>query len=111
MVSERPQRADDVFDFILLEQTDGCNAGRSGAQARGGVVCVNAAESEYGNLRLADFAQGGDARCLRVFFFKHRSEDGEVGGLRFGAEDIGGGVAGGGHEKVVSGRWAETSNT
>jgi hypothetical protein len=30
MVSERPQRQDDVFDSILLEQADGGDAGGSG---------------------------------------------------------------------------------
>jgi hypothetical protein len=45
MVSERPQRADDVFDFILLEQADGGDASRSSVQARRGVFYVNAAES------------------------------------------------------------------
>src|SRR6202790_3094290 len=61
MVSERPQRAGDVFDFILLEQTDGGDAGRSSVQARRGVFQVNAAESEDGDLRPAGLAQGGES--------------------------------------------------
>src|SRR6267378_5543694 len=115
MVSERLQRAGDVFDCILLEQADGGDAGRSSVQARCGVFYVNAAESEDRDLRPAGFVQGGEARRLRVvllkhLFLKHRSEDGEVGGLGFGAEDFGGSVAGGGHEKVVSGQWPVDRN-
>src|SRR6266404_9452036 len=111
MVSSRPQRAGDVFDCILLEQADGGDAGRSSVQTRRGVFQVNAAKSEDGDFRTAGFVQGGEARRLRVallkqLFLKHRSEDGEVGGLGFGAEDFGGSVAGGGHEKVVGGQWA-----
>src|SRR5260221_6134021 len=41
MVSERPQLADDVFDSILLEQTDGGDAGCSSVEARGGGFQVN----------------------------------------------------------------------
>jgi hypothetical protein len=33
---------------------------------------------------------------------EYRSENGKVGGLRFGAEDIGGSVAGGGEERAAS---------
>src|SRR5258708_10014407 len=112
MVSERPQRADDVLDSILLEQADGGDAGGSSVEARGGVFYADAAESENGDVRLAGIAQGGETCRWRVFllkrrsifFFKHRSEDGEVGGLRFGAEDVGGSVTGDGHEKAVRGR-------
>src|ERR1700686_4927357 len=70
MASERPQRAGDVFDFILLKQADGGDAGRSSIQARRGVFYVNAAESEDGGLRPTDFAQGGEASRSRVFLPK-----------------------------------------
>src|SRR5258708_20918142 len=86
MVSERPQRADDVLDSILLEQADGGDAGCSSVEARGGVFYADAAESENGDVRLAGFAQGGETCRWRVFllkrrsifFFKHRTHDGEV---------------------------------
>jgi len=118
MVSERPQRPDDVFDSILLEQADGGDAGRSSIQTRRGVFQVNAAESEDRDLRPAGFVQGGEARRLRVvllkhLFLKHRSQDGEVGGLGFGAEDFAAVWQEEASRKwsVVSGRWAESANT
>src|SRR5258708_33800016 len=67
MVSKRPQLADDVFDFILLEQADGGDAGCSSVEARGGVFQVNAAESENRDVRPAGFAQVGEACRWRVF--------------------------------------------
>src|SRR5260370_26707288 len=106
MVSTRPQRADDVFDLILLEKADAGNAGCSSIQTRFGILYCDAAESKNWDLRPADFAQGGEARRWRsgsAFFFEHRSEDGEVGFVGLGAEDISGRVAGGGHQGVVSG--------
>src|SRR5208282_831421 len=83
MVSERPQRADGVFDG-------------------------DAAESEDGDLRPARFSQGGQPGGLRpgnARFPEHRSENGEVGFLGRSAKNIGGSVARSGHEKVVSGQW------
>ncbi len=108
MASKRPQRADDIFDFILLEQADAADAGCSSIQTRCGVLYRDAAESKDRDLRPASFAQGGKARRWRpgsAFFFEYRSEDGEVSFLRFGAEDICDRVAGSGHQEVVSGRW------
>ena len=55
MVSERPQRADDVFDFILLKQADAGDASRSRFQARCGVLHGDAAESDDGNICPAGF--------------------------------------------------------
>src|SRR5208282_343797 len=54
------------------------------------------------------FLQGGEARrgCFGgASFSEYRSEYREVSFLCFGAEDIGGSVAGGGHQEVVSGQW------
>src|SRR5208282_6357312 len=107
MVSHRPQRADDVLDLILLEQADAGDAGRSRFQAQRGVLHRDAAESQNGDLRPAGFTQGGDAggwRCRSASFSEYRSEDREIGVLRFGSESLGGSVAGNGHEKVVSGQ-------
>src|SRR5258708_30082417 len=89
MVLERPQRADDVFDFMLLEQADGGDAGRSSAQARRGVFQVNAAESENGDLRPAGFAQDGEAgggRFRSNPFSAYLGQESGVGGLRLGAQ-------------------------
>ena len=61
MVSERPQRADDVFDFILLEQADSGNAGCSSVQARCDILYRDTAESKDRDLRPASFPQGGEA--------------------------------------------------
>src|ERR1019366_3200382 len=108
MVSERPQRADDVFDFILLEQADGGDAGRSSFQARCGVFYGDAAESEDGDLRPAGFPQGVEAGGVgsgSVSLSEYRSENDEVDGLALGANHILVRVAGGGHEKRVSGQW------
>ena len=66
-------------------------AGRSSFQARCGVFHRDATESEDGDLRPAGFPQGGEAGGVRsgsASFSEYRSEDGEVGGLRFGANDI-----------------------
>lgn len=104
-MSERPQRTDDVFDFILLKQTDASDAGRSGVQTCSGVSQVDAAESEDGNVGLAGFPQGSEASRVyfeSVTFSKDRGKDDKVGFVGFGAEDIGDRVAGGGHEKMVS---------
>jgi hypothetical protein len=106
MALERPQRADDVFNTILLEQADGGDASRSSLQARCGVLHRDAAESENRDLRLASFPQGGEARRLdsrSILFSEYRSKDGEVGGLSLGANHVLVRVAGEGHEKMVSG--------
>jgi len=108
MGSERSQSADDFFDFILLKQADARNAGRSSVQARCGVFHRNATESEDLNLCPAGFPQGSKARRSRsgrACFPEYRSKDGEVGFVGRGAQNIGGCVTGGGHEKVVSGQW------
>jgi hypothetical protein len=105
MGSKRPQCADDIFDSILLKQADGGDPGCSGGKARRCVLQVDAAQSEHRDLRPAGFAQGGEARGLgsrRLSLSEYRSENGKVGGLRFGAEDIGGSVAGGGEERAAS---------
>ena len=65
MMSERAQRADDVFDFILLKQADPGDTGRSRFQARGSVSDSDAAESENGDFRPAGFSQGGEPGRLR----------------------------------------------
>src|ERR1035437_2545145 len=94
MGSERPQCADDIFDSILLEQADAGAPGCSGGKARRCVLQVDAAQSEHRDLRPAGFAQGGEAGGVGsrgLSLFEYRSENGEVGGLRFGAGDIGGG--------------------
>src|ERR1035437_9585986 len=94
MVSERPQRADDIFDSILLEQADTGDPGCSGGKARRCVLQVDAAQSEHRDRRPPGFAQGGEAGGVgsrRLSLSEYRSENGKVGGLRFGAGDIGGG--------------------
>jgi hypothetical protein len=106
MVSKRPQCADDVFDFILLKQADARDPSRSSFQARCGVFHRDAAESEDRYLRPACFMQGGEACRLpsgSIVFSKDWSKDGEVGTLGLGANHILVRVAGGGHEKVLSG--------
>lgn len=92
MVSGRPQRLDNVFDFILLEQANASNAGRSRFQACGGVFDRNAAEGENADLRAAGASQGIDASGLhsrRIAFSEHFSEhwrkNGEIDGLGLGA--------------------------
>ena len=96
MVSECPQRADDIFDSILLKQANTGDAGRSSAKARCCVLHVDAAQSQDWDLRPAGFAQGGEAGGLgsrRLSLSEYRSENGEVNCLRFGAEDLSGSVA------------------
>src|SRR6266478_2154600 len=88
MVSKRPQRADDAFDLILLEQADAGNAGCSSIQTRFGILYSDAAESKDRDLRPAGFAQGGEARRWRsgsACFFEYRSEYDEVGFVGLGA--------------------------
>ena len=106
MGSEWPQRADDVFDFILLKQADACDAGRSSFQAPCGVFHRDAAKSEDGNLRPACFMQGGEA-CRSpsgsIVFFEDGSKDDKVSALGVGANHVRVRVAGGGHKEVVSG--------
>ena len=108
MVSKRSQCADDVFDFILLKQADAGDPSRSSLQARCGVFHRDAAESEDGDLRPACFMQGGEAGRLpsgSIVFSEDWSKDGEVCTLGVGANHILVRMAGGGHEKVVSGQW------
>src|SRR5260370_36070759 len=62
MVSKRPERADDVFDLILLEQADAGNAGCSSIQTRFGILYCDPAASKNCDLRPADFAHGAQAR-------------------------------------------------
>jgi len=105
---ERPQRADDIFDFILLEQANTGDAGRSSFQARCSVFYRDATKGEDRDLCLAGFPQSskaGRGSSGGASFSEYRSEDGEVGFFRFGAQDIGGSVAGGGDQEVVSGQW------
>lgn len=108
-MSERPQRADYVFNFILLKQTDTCDARRSRLQTRCSVFHGDTTQSEDWDLGLARFPQGGKAgrwRFDRASFSEDWSEDNEVGfpGLR--TQHIGGRVAGGRNEKVAGGRLA-----
>ncbi len=108
-MSEHSQRADYVFNFILLKQADARNASRSRLQTRCGVFHGDATKGKNGDIRLASFPQGGKAgrrRCGCTSFSEYRSEDNEVGFLRLGAQDISDGVAGGGNEKMVLGQWA-----
>src|SRR5208337_2669436 len=112
--SARPQSADDVLDFILLEQTNAGDADGSSFQARCSVFDRDAAEGEDGDLHSAGFPQSGKAgggRSGGASFSEHRGEDGKVGFFRFGAEDIGGSVAGGSHQEVVSGQWLVASKS
>jgi hypothetical protein len=114
MVLERPQRVDNVFDFILLKQTDASDAGRSSFQAGGRVFQGDAAEGENADLRPAGFSQGVDASGLHsgsIAFSEDWSKNGEVDRLGLGANHLLLGVAGGGHEKVVRGRWTWTVAT
>jgi hypothetical protein len=107
MESARPQSADDVFNLILLEQANAGDAGGSSVQARYGVSQLDATKSEDWDLCRAGFPQGGKAcggRSGGASFSEYRSEDGKVRIFRFGAEDIGGCVAGGSHYKMVSGQ-------
>jgi hypothetical protein len=55
MVSGYPQCAYNIFNSILLKQTDRCDTGRSGMHARGGVLHRDAAEGKDRNLRPAGF--------------------------------------------------------
>jgi hypothetical protein len=91
MVLERPQRADDVFDFILLKQTDSGDAGGSHLEAGSGIVEIDATEREDRDIALASFPQCGEARGFSpgtISFLEHRSEDGEVSTLRLGTKDL-----------------------
>ncbi len=104
MRSKRPQRADDIFDFILLKQSDACDTGRSSFEARDRVVRSDAAKSEDWNLRAARFSQGGEAsgfRCGRAVLSEHRSEDDEVSFLRLSAQDVVDNVARCSHKKLT----------
>jgi len=108
MVSERPQRADDVLNLILLEQADAGDSGCSRMQAGCGIVYGDTAESKDSDFRPAGFLQGGEASGRHsggASFSEYRCEYGEVGFSGFDAQDIGGSVAGGGNQEVVSRRW------
>src|ERR1700674_4419974 len=114
MVLERPQRADDVFDFILLEQADGGDAGRSSVQARRGVSQVNAAESENGDLRPAGFAQGGEAGGRSSGsnpFSEYWSKNGEVSTLGLHANHVLVRVAGDGNQELADNQWRGGRNS
>ena len=52
MASKRSQRANNVFDIILLEEANSGDARGSSLQARRGILERYAAEREHGNLRL-----------------------------------------------------------
>ena len=116
MMSERPQRVDNVFDFILLEQANASDAGRSSLQAGGGVFQGDAAKGENADLRPAGFLQGIDASGLHagsIAFSEDWSKNGEVDGLGLGlgANHLLLGVARGGHEELIGGRWTWTVAT
>src|ERR1017187_6537583 len=103
MVSERPQRADDIFNFILLKQADAGNASRSSVQARCGIFDGDATERKERNFSAAGIMQGGEARGLRsgrTALAEYRSEHGEVCSLGIGALHVLVGMAGGGYEEV-----------
>jgi hypothetical protein len=113
MVSQRPQPADDVFDFMLLEQADAGNASRSRFQARRGVLYRDPAEGDDGDPCLAGFTQGGDAGGLRsgsTALSEDRGKDSEVGAFGLGTHHILFRVAGRSHEKVVGGQWPVAKN-
>ena len=121
---ERPQRADYILYFILLEKADSGDASRSGLQARCGICQRDATEGNHGNPGLACFMQSREASGLTLrrvvllkfllkflleflleFLFKDRSKDGEVRFLRFGAVDFRGTVARGGYQKGFRVQW------
>jgi hypothetical protein len=107
MGSERAQRANDFLDFIFLKQADARNTDCSSLHTGCGVFYRNATESEDGNFCPAGFPQGSKARRSRsgrASFPEYGSKDDEVSFLGLGAQNIGGRVTGGGHEKVVSGQ-------
>ena len=89
MESQGAQRADDVFDFILLEEADGGDSGGAGLQTGCGVAERHAAERKHGDFRGAGVAQGSEAGWGCAFLFEYGSEDGEVGVFGFGANDVG----------------------
>ena len=62
MTSESPQRAGYMFDFILLEQSDGGDSGRTRSQASRSIFQSDATERKNGNLYFADLLQN-DQSC------------------------------------------------
>ena len=77
----RPQRANDIFDFILLKQAYAGDASRSYIQARCCILHRDAAESKYRNLSLACLSQRSDScghGLASAAFSEHWREDSEV---------------------------------
>src|SRR5271156_5906568 len=109
MASDGPQRADNVFDFILLEQADAGDARRASLQARTRIPERDAAQSNDGDFRPASFFQsnqaGGSSRATfsTLPFFEHRSKNREVNSVELGAVNVGCRVARSGHEKALGG--------
>ena len=109
---ERPQRADDIFDFILLKETNAGNARGSGGEAGSGILQRHAAQSEDGNLcwrrpRAGQEALGCISRAS-LFLFEDGRKDDKVGAFGFGADNVGGRVTGNSDKKVRESRVCES---
>jgi len=83
-----PQRADDIFNFILLEEADGGDSGGAGVQAGTCVLECDAPQGENWNFRPAGFAQSAETGGGTSYLFEYRGEDCNVGPFGFGAQDI-----------------------
>jgi hypothetical protein len=56
MLSERPQRSDHVFDFIILKEADASDSCSPGFHAQSSIFSGYAAKGEDRNFRPAGFA-------------------------------------------------------
>lgn len=90
-MSRRPQRTNDIFDFILLKQAYAGDASRSCIQARCGILQRDATESNYWDLGLTGFAQRsepGRHGSASAAFSEHRGEHGKIDSFGFGVSHV-----------------------